>query len=88
MLADVVELAGEGVRRREQGSPERVEEGSGFGERRAGDEVVGERGGDGLIDRLLLEGGVFEELAEGGEGGVYVGEPEQKEFFESGFAIG
>ncbi len=36
---------------------------------------------------MLLEGGVFEELAEGGEGGVDVGEPEQQQFFEGGFAV-
>src|ERR1700761_4840186 len=74
VLSDVVELAGERVRRGKQGGGE-------------SDEVVGEGGGDGLIDRLLLEGSVFEELAEGGEGWVDVGEPQEKEFFESSFAI-
>ncbi|WP_433982998.1 hypothetical protein RBB78_14600 [Tunturiibacter empetritectus] len=41
-----------------------------------------------MIDGLLLEGSVFEELAEGGEGWVDVCQPEEEELFEGCFTIG
>ena len=87
VLANEVQLAGEGVGRGEKRGAQSVDEGSGV-ELRAGDEVVGESGGDFFVDGLLLETGVVEEIVEGREGGIDVGEPEEHELFKGGFAVG
>ncbi|WP_433965035.1 hypothetical protein [Tunturiibacter gelidiferens] len=71
VLADVVELTGERVGRGEQGGAEGVEEAPDFGgDGRAGGEVVGKGRGNGLVDRLLFEGSVLEEFAEGVKAGL------------------
>ena len=89
VLADEVELAGERVGRSKHGRLERVPEAPDLRrELRAGAEIVGQRGGHSLVDRLLLEAGVFKELAEGFEGGVDVGDPEEKQLLDGGFAVG
>jgi hypothetical protein len=44
--------------------------------------------GQGGIDSLLLQALVGKEVLERREGGVGIGEPEEEEFFEGGFAIG
>jgi hypothetical protein len=87
-LADEVELAGEGIGRGEEGRTQGVEEGADGGERRTGAEEVGKGRRDVGVDGLLLEAGVFEEGVKWFEGGIGVGDPEEEEFFEGGFAVG
>ena len=89
LLADEVELADEGVGRCEERRAEGVEEAADAGrDGRARAEVVGEGGGDVGVDGLLFEDGVFEELVEGLERGVDVGDPEHQQLFERGLAVG
>lgn len=89
VLLDELKLAFEGVGRGEHGGFEGGEQALCFGAYGgAGLEVAVEAGGDAGVDGGTREGLVVEELFEGLEGGVDIGEPEEQELFHGCFAVG
>ena len=87
-FADVIELTGDGIGRGEHGRAQGVEQASDFGrKRRPRAQIVGEGRGYLLVDGPLGQLFVFEELAEGCEGGIRVGKPQQHELFQRGLAV-
>ena len=88
-LADKIELADQRVGRSKHGRAQRVVEAADLrchGRARA--EEIGEGRGHVGVDGLLLQGLVREELMEGLEGGVAVGNPQHQELFQRGLAVG
>jgi hypothetical protein len=89
LFADVVELAGEGVGRGEEGSAKRVDQGADLRrELGAGGEEVGDGCCDAGVDGLLLQASVFKERVEGLERGIEVGDPEQEQLLQRDLAVG
>ncbi len=87
ILANPGELAAEGIRGFHRGAEEIEEIAAAHAGCGAGGEIAAELRGDLFVGGALGEFGVVVELAEGAEGGILIGEPEEHQLLEDSFAV-